>query len=44
MPTALLSVEIAVAVVLILLAVFLTTTYARSRVITRGAILFVPCG
>jgi hypothetical protein len=44
MPTALLSVEIAVAVVLLLLAVFLATTYARRRVISRGAILFVSCG
>src|SRR3954471_23977880 len=44
MPTALLSVEIAVAVVLVLLAVFLAGTYARRRVISRGAILFVPCG
>ena len=44
MPTALLSVEIAVVVVLVLLAVFLATTYARRRVISRGAILFVPCG
>ena len=40
MPTALLSVEIAVAVVLVLVAVFLATTYARRRVISRGAILF----
>ena len=30
--------------VLVLLAVFLATTYARRRVISRGAILFVPCG
>ena len=44
MPTALLSVEIAVAVVLILLAVFLTTTYARRRVISRGRHPSSPCG
>ncbi len=44
MPTAILSVEMAVAGVLVLLAVFLAATYARRRVISRGAILFVPCG
>ena len=44
MPSALLSVEIAVVGVLVLLAVFLAATYARRRVISRGAILFVPCG
>ncbi len=44
MPTALLSAEIVVAGVLVLLTVFLAATYARRRVISRGAILFVPCG
>jgi hypothetical protein len=44
MPTALLSAEIAVGVLLLILATFLTATYTRRRVISRGAILFVPCG
>ena len=44
MPTALLSVEIAVGVLLLLVASFLTATYARRRVISRGATLLVPCG
>ena len=44
MPTALLSVEIAVGVLLLLVAVFLAATYARRRVISRGATLWCPCG
>ena len=44
MPTALLSAEIAVGVLLVLLLAFIVATYARRRVISRGAILFVPCG
>ena len=44
MPTALLSAEIAVGVLLVLLLTFIVATYARRRVISRGAILFVPCG
>jgi hypothetical protein len=44
MPTAVLSAEIAVGALLLLFLVFLVATYARRRVISRGAILFVPCG
>ncbi|MEP6651582.1 MAG: DUF2550 family protein [Lapillicoccus sp.] len=44
MPTALLSAEIAVGVLFVLLVTFFAATYARRRVISRGAILFVPCG
>ena len=44
MPTALLSLEIAVGVLLVLFVAFLAGTYARRRVISRGAILFIACG
>jgi hypothetical protein len=44
MPTALVSAEIVVTVLLVLVLSFLAATYARRRVISRGAILFVPCG
>lgn len=44
MPTALVSIEVVVGVVLVLLLAFIAGTYARRRAVSRGATLFVLSG